>query len=130
MPKAKYESIYLQIRKDITDGKYEFGDYLPSENEYAERFDCTRNTIRETGTRGLTVGGHIIIGLPGETRQMLLQEAEILNTLPLDYLKFHQLQILKGTPMASEYKERPGDFSATMSLSGGSPSGWRKWRLR
>ena len=50
--------------------------------------------------------------------------------VPLDYLKFHQLQILKGTPMASEYKERPGDFSATMSLSGGSPSGWRKWRLR
>ena len=46
MPKAKYESIYLQIRKDITDGKYEFGDYLPSENEYAERFDCTRNTVR------------------------------------------------------------------------------------
>ena len=46
MPKAKYESIYLQIRKDITSGKYEFGDYLPSENEYAERFDCTRNTVR------------------------------------------------------------------------------------
>ena len=46
MPKAKYETIYLQIRKDITSGKYQFGDYLPSENEYAERFDCTRNTVR------------------------------------------------------------------------------------
>ena len=41
---------------------------------------------------------------------MLLQEAVILSALPLDYLKFHQLQILKGAPMASEYKERPGDF--------------------
>lgn len=73
-------------------------------------FDCTRRAVMETASRGLATGGHIIIGLPGETREMLLQEAEILSALPLDYLKFHQLQILKGTPMASEYKERPGDF--------------------
>lgn len=73
-------------------------------------FACTRRAVMETASRGLTTGGHIIIGLPGETREMILQEAEILSGLPLDYLKFHQLQILKGTPMASEYKERPGDF--------------------
>ena len=73
-------------------------------------FACTRRAVMETASRGLTTGGHIILGLPGETREMLLQEAGILSALPLDYLKFHQLQILKGTPMASEYKERPGDF--------------------
>ena len=73
-------------------------------------FACTRRAVMATASRGLATGGHIIIGLPGETREMLLQEAEILSALPLDYLKFHQLQILKGTPMASEYKERPGDF--------------------
>ena len=73
-------------------------------------FACTQSAIRETASRGLTVGGHVIIGLPGETREMLLQEAEILNALPLDYLKFHQLQILRGTPMEAEYKEKPGDF--------------------
>ena len=73
-------------------------------------FACTRRAVMETASRGLTTGGHIIIGLPGETREMLLQEAESLSGLPLDYLKFHQLQILKGTPMASEYKERPRDF--------------------
>ena len=73
-------------------------------------FACTRRAIMATASRGLATGGHIILGLPGETREMLLQEAEILSALPLDYLKFHQLQILKGTPMASEYKERPGDF--------------------
>ena len=73
-------------------------------------FACTRRAVMETASRGLTTGGHIIIGLPGETREMILQEADILSGLPLNYLKFHQLQILKGTPMASEYKERPGDF--------------------
>ena len=71
---------------------------------------CTRRAVMETASRGLATGGHIILGLPGETREMLLQEAGILSALPLDYLKFHQLQILQGTPMASEYKERPGDF--------------------
>ena len=73
-------------------------------------FACTRRAVMETASKGLAIGGHIILGLPGETREMLLQEADILSALPLDYLKFHQLQILKGTPMASEYKERPGDF--------------------
>ena len=73
-------------------------------------FACTQSAIRETASRVLTVGGHVIIGLPGETREMLLQEAEILNALPLDYLKFHQLQILRGTPMEAEYKEKTGDF--------------------
>ena len=46
MPKAKYEQIYHSIRKEITGGTYRFGDYLPSENEYSEKFGCTRNTIR------------------------------------------------------------------------------------
>lgn len=46
MPKAKYEQIYRSIRDEITGGTYAFGEYLPSENEYTERFDCTRNTIR------------------------------------------------------------------------------------
>ncbi|MBP3203743.1 MAG: TIGR01212 family radical SAM protein [Bacteroidales bacterium] len=73
-------------------------------------FASTKKAVRETAERGLTVGGHIILGLPGETRDMLLEEADILNTLPLDFLKFHQLQILKGTPMETEYKERPEDF--------------------
>lgn len=73
-------------------------------------FACTEKAIRETAQRGLTVGGHLILGLPGETREMLLQEADILNALPIDYLKFHQLQILKGTPIQAEYREKPGDF--------------------
>lgn len=46
MPKPKYEPIYLSIKKDIEEGVYSFGDQLPSENTYADRFDCTRNTVR------------------------------------------------------------------------------------
>ncbi len=73
-------------------------------------FACTEKAVRETAERGLPVGGHIIIGLPGETREMLLEEADILSSLPLSSLKFHQLQIIKGTQMEKEFAQRPGDF--------------------
>lgn len=73
-------------------------------------FACTRSAIEETAKRGLTVGGHVIIGLPGETEDMLLEEADILNSLPLNILKFHQLQILKGTRMAEEFAQTKEDF--------------------
>ena len=46
MPKAKYEPIYRDIRSDIENGRFKQGEYLPSENEYCEKFQCTRNTIR------------------------------------------------------------------------------------
>jgi GntR family trehalose operon transcriptional repressor len=46
MPSSKYEPIYKEIRREIEDGTYVFGDYLPSENAYATRFQCTRNTVR------------------------------------------------------------------------------------
>ena len=73
-------------------------------------FACTEEAIRETARRGLPVGGHVILGLPGETRKMLLEEADILSGLPLASVKFHQLQILKGTPIAKEFSGNPEEF--------------------
>ena len=73
-------------------------------------FACTREAFREAAKRGIPTGGHIILGLPGETQEMILQEADVLNALPLESLKIHQLQILKGTPMAAEFQEKPEDF--------------------
>ena len=73
-------------------------------------FACTRRAFEMTWEEGLDAGGHVILGLPGETREMLVAEADILNTLPLSYLKFHQLQVIKGTAMSQEFNELPGDF--------------------
>jgi len=73
-------------------------------------FLCTREAIEVTARRGIPVGGHIIIGLPGETREMILEEASVLNGLPISSLKIHQLQILKGTAVETEFKECPADF--------------------
>lgn len=73
-------------------------------------FACAEQAVRETAARGIPVCGHFILGLPGETRETLLEDVSRINALPLDSVKFHQLQLLKGTPMAGEFAARPEDF--------------------
>lgn len=53
---------------------------------------------------------HLMLGLPGESREDILREADIINALPITSLKLHQLQILRGTRMADEWLRSPGDF--------------------
>lgn len=73
-------------------------------------FETARRAVTMTAERGLDVGVHFILGLPGETRQMMLDSCEMINALPIRSVKFHQLQIVKGTRMEAEYAERPQDF--------------------
>ena len=73
-------------------------------------FETARRAVTMTAERGLDVGVHFILGLPGETRQMMLDSCELINALPIRSVKFHQLQIVKGTRMEAEYAERPQDF--------------------
>ena len=73
-------------------------------------FACAEQAVRETAARGIPVCGHFILGLPGETRETLLEDVSRINALPLDSVKFHQLQLLKGTPMAGEFTARPEAF--------------------
>ena len=73
-------------------------------------FEAARRAIEMTAARGLDVGAHFILGLPGETRQMMLDSCALINELPIRSVKFHQLQIVKGTRMEREYAEHPEDF--------------------
>ena len=73
-------------------------------------FACARKAVEATAARGIDTGAHFILGLPGETVEMLLAEAETINSLPLRSVKFHQLQIVKGTAMEKEYAGHREDF--------------------
>lgn len=66
--------------------------------------------LEMTAAHGLKTGAHLIFGIPGESRQMMIDEASILSTLPLTTLKLHQLQIVRGTTMAQDYKKNPADY--------------------
>lgn len=70
-------------------------------------FDCSRQAIIKAHQRGIITCGHIILGLPGEDEKEMLHQASTISQLPLDILKLHQLQIIKGTPLAKEYEAHP-----------------------
>lgn len=60
--------------------------------------------------RGIHVGVHYILGLPGDSRDDMIEHAKILSTLPFESLKLHQLQIIKNTLMAKQYSKNPAMF--------------------
>ncbi len=73
-------------------------------------FQVTRDAVTRTAACGILTGGHVILGLPGETHESIVTQAKVLSDLPLTTLKMHQLQLIRGTRMALEYEQRPEDF--------------------
>ncbi len=73
-------------------------------------FACAADAIRRTAERGLPVGAHLILGLPGEQEGAHVEMAQRMSQLPLNVLKLHQLQLVRGTKMAEEYAACPSDF--------------------
>ncbi len=73
-------------------------------------FYVAREAITETAQRGILVGAHLILGLPGESREQMLRHAEVLSDLPLTMLKLHQLQIVRGAAMEKQFAENPQEF--------------------
>ena len=73
-------------------------------------FAEAEEAIRHTAARGIAVGAHLILGLPGESRDEILGHADRLSDLPLTTLKLHQLQLIRHTRMALEFERQPEDF--------------------
>jgi len=70
-------------------------------------FQQASDALERTKQRGLLTGAHIILGLPGEDAAESLRQAPILSALPIDILKIHQMQIIRGTRLADEYAQTP-----------------------
>ena len=73
-------------------------------------FATAERAIQMTAERGIHCGAHFILGLPGESDEMLIKQVERINALPLTTIKFHQLQLFRGTPLAREWDEHPERF--------------------
>ena len=74
-------------------------------------FEESAEAIRKTNAYGIHTGAHLIFGLQGETEADMLAEATIVSELPLDTIKFHQLQIIKNTRMAMDFATNPTSFN-------------------
>lgn len=59
---------------------------------------------------GIHTAGHFMYGLPSETIEMWLDAVKLINSLPMNGVKFHQLQLIKNTRMEQEFYEKPSDF--------------------
>ena len=73
-------------------------------------FEQSISALQKTASAGIRTGAHIIFGLPGESREQMLKEAEILSNLPINTIKFHQLQIVRGTIMEQDYKTDSSNY--------------------
>ena len=71
----------------------------------------TKDAYNLANNKGLHLGAHMIIGLPGETKDDILNHAIELSKLPINSLKLHQLQIVKHTMMAKQFKDNPAQFT-------------------
>lgn len=89
------ESTYDDVLQDINRG-----------HDYA----CVQRAVCLIKSYGLTVGIHLILGLPGVSFEQDVAQADHLNDLGIDVLKLHQLQIVRGTRMAQIYKTHPEKF--------------------
>jgi radical SAM protein (TIGR01212 family) len=105
----------IELLRDLSKGHFilvEYGlqsihdktlRYILRGHDYQTFLDAVEMTIR----KGIHVGAHIIAGFPTETRDEMLAMADELSTLPIGFLKIHQLQIVKGTPLGAQYLEKP-----------------------
>ena len=66
--------------------------------------------VTETAEKGIYTGAHFIFGLPGESREHIIDSSAVISALPLSSLKIRQLQLVKGTLMAEEYRDNPAIF--------------------
>ena len=74
-------------------------------------YEVSEDAILRAAGRGIYIGAHLIIGLPGESVDEALQGAIKVANLPIDVLKLHQLQIIRNTKMCQEYQANPDNFS-------------------
>ena len=81
-------------------------EFINRGHTYEEAIDA----IQRTAQRSIYTGVHLILGLPGESREMVLSHADKISLLPLTTVKLHQLQLIRNTKMARQWEENPENF--------------------
>jgi len=97
---------YVMIEYGIESTNDETLQFINRGHDYA----CAELAIRETAKHGIRTCAHIILGLPNESRETILSHAVLLSKLPINALKIHQLQLIRGTKMAQQFTEHPEWF--------------------
>jgi len=97
---------YVMVEFGVESVKDETLERINRGHDYA----AAQWAIHETARRGIHNCVHLILGLPGENRDDFMDQAREISKLPVENLKLHQLQIHRGTRMASEFAASPECF--------------------
>lgn len=101
---SKTHYVMIEYGIETTDDKTL--EFINRGHDYASAVEA----ITKTAERGLNVGAHLILGLPFEDKEKVILHAKRISELPLNAIKLHQLQLVKGTKMAKQYEEHPEWF--------------------
>ena len=101
------ENVYIQVEYGIESTS----DITLKRINRGHTFQQSVDAICRTSKRGIHVGAHLILGLPGEDRAQILSHADLISTLPIDTLKLHHLQIIRHTAMEQEFIAYPARFN-------------------
>lgn len=108
----------LDLLADISTYKYtaiEYGIESTSNTTLSHvnrghTFADAERAVALTRERNIDVGAHFILGLPNESTKHMIEQTSKINSLGLNFIKFHQLQIYRSTPMAEEWATHPERF--------------------
>ncbi|MGN0222243.1 MAG: TIGR01212 family radical SAM protein [Prevotella sp.] len=107
-PKLSYlQQLSRQVFVTVEYGIESTNDEVLQRINRGHDYACARKAVEETAARGITTAAHLILGLTEEDEKQCETQARQISALPLDILKLHQLQIIKGTPLAMQYQEHP-----------------------
>jgi hypothetical protein len=98
---------FIKLEFGLESTKNETLDAINRCQTHEEAIDA----FKRADGRGLHLGGHLILGLPGETKKDMLNHAKMVSQLPINTLKIHHLQIVKHTMMAVQFKKTPEMFT-------------------
>ncbi len=103
---------YLKKLKEKTDVWVELGvqtvhDKTLKRINRGHDFNCSKTAIKQLNKIGINVAVHIIIGLPGESKEEIIETAKKLSKLPIKAIKIHNLHVLKDTSLGEEFQKNP-----------------------
>ena len=101
---ARDKVIYIEL------GIESFSDTVLRAMNRGHTFAQAQEAVERVAARGLPVGGHFLVGFPGEPWSGFFEQPDLLNRMPLHSVKVHQLHVFRDTPLARDYMEHPGRF--------------------
>jgi radical SAM protein (TIGR01212 family) len=104
---ALAKDYYVVIEYGIESCNDKALEYMNRGHNYRE----AEEAILKTAGRGIHIGAHLVMGLPHDDYDTMIDNAIKVSKLPIETLKLHQLQVLKNTVMEKQYKESPELFN-------------------